>query len=207
MAKRDITKRPRRALSAQERQELFREFKLGIFALVALVALVVTLCLDRGGSTEPVDKSVKDQTSGKALVRVLWQPPGGARGGRLPVQPDRVQTPKGPTDPTPRDKQRREPKPRERVLPPSPPRPVYSNYVVKRRDTFWKIAQNQLGDGKLWKLIWKANPGIRNPNRLKRGMVIRVPRKRLAGDSARRLAGGPKSPGSSMPLDTSIVIE
>jgi nucleoid-associated protein YgaU len=212
MAKRDITKRPRRALSAEERQELFREFKLGIFALAALVTLVVTLCWDKDGSSERGRRSGEKGTDNNALVRVVWQP--GDKGGNPPVQPrPRVdgirgrRSPQPPRDVAPRRPERPPVEPRRRVTPPVPRGPVYRNYVVRRRDTFWKIAEKQLGDGKLWKVIWKANPGIRNPKRLKRGTIIRIPNSGAGGVSSTRIAGNRVADGGTMILDTSRPVE
>ncbi len=179
--KRDITKRPRRALSADERQQLFREFKLGIFALIALVVLVVAL-RDHGRSGKAGDRVRDEDTkSGAKLLKVVWKPRA-ARGER-PEAPRRDERRR------PEDRDRREPPRRVRPAPPS--RPTYRNYVVKRGDRLWKIAEKYYGDGRLWRRIAKANPGI-NPNRLKRGAILRIP---LRG-SATALAGGPRLAGA-----------
>ncbi len=212
MAKRDITRRPRRALSAEERQELFREFKLGICALVALVGLVVTLCWDRGGSAEPAGEPGKSvDKNGDALVRVVWHP--GDQGGSPPVQthrPPRVDEPLEPKQQAPqRPAKRAGPPVRQHRVPPKPrkvvpPPPTYRNYVVRRRDTFWKIARTQLGDGSRWKALAKANPGV-NPKRIKKGMIIRIPV--IASHlPAGQIAGAPDNSGvgllnSQMPVE------
>ena len=212
MAKRDITKRPRRALSADERQELFREFKLGICALVALVALVVTLCWDRGGSAEPAGEPGKSaDRNGNALVRVVWHP--GDQGGSPPVQthrPPRVDEPEQPKHRAPEPPKKADPPVKQHRAPPGPrkvvpPPPTYRNYVVKRRDNFWKIARTQLGDGKLWKVIVKANPGV-NPKRIRKGMIIRIPvvAAQLPGG---QIADAEERPGSNRFLDSSTPVE
>jgi hypothetical protein len=206
MARRDITKRPRRGLSAEERQELFREFKLGIFALAALVLLVVTLCWGRGSSagTAPGEGDADEQST---LMRVVWNPEAG-RGGRPPAPTRRVIPPGGQRNPRRREGNDRRERPR-RVEPQRPapverrPRPTYRNYVVKRRDTLWKIAENELGSGKLWKLIRKANPSLRSPKKLRRGMILRIPVTSSKGLPSGRLAGGGQSGGSGMYLDSS----
>jgi len=211
MAKRDITKRPRRALSAEERQELFREFKLGICALVALVGLVVTLCWDRGGSAESAgDPGKSANRNGSALVRVVWHP--GDQGGSPPVQTHRPPRADDPLEP-----RQKNPEPPKQVVPPKhppspprrrkapPPRPSYRNYVVKRHDNFWKIARTQMGNSKLWKVIVEANPGIK-PKRLKKGMIIRIPVTAAELPSG-RMAGTPASPGTEMMLHSSTPLE
>lgn len=49
-------------------------------------------------------------------------------------------------------------------------------YVTKKGDTLWSIAENQLGDGKLWKNIYQANKNkIKNPNHLRAGIKIVIP--------------------------------
>jgi len=49
-------------------------------------------------------------------------------------------------------------------------------YVVKKGDTLWKIAQQQCGAGYRWKNIYELNKEkIKNPNKLKAGMTIVIP--------------------------------
>ena len=143
MAKRDITKRPRRALSAEERQALFREFKLGIFALTALVVLVVALRWN-GRGAERADARAQDgeKKSGAKLLKIVWKPraAGGERPSEAPRREEAPEPQRRPDSPG-----RPEPQRRRRSVP--PPVPAYRNYVVKRGDTFWRIAQRQLGAG------------------------------------------------------------
>ena len=169
--KKDITKRPRRTISARERQDLFREFKLGLFALAALVVLVITLCWDRGQTQGPDRAEIEDSA---AQLRIVWrQEP--RRGDEVPAPPnlredreeDRVdEQPEAPPRPPAPER------PRQRSTP--PPRPRYRNYVVQRGDSLWKIAQNELGDGNLWKTIQAANPGV-TPRNLQRGQKLIIP--------------------------------
>ncbi len=47
-------------------------------------------------------------------------------------------------------------------------------YVVKRGDSLWKIATNELGDGKRWPEIVDRNPNL-DPDRLAEGRVLELP--------------------------------
>ena len=46
--------------------------------------------------------------------------------------------------------------------------------TVRRGDSLWKLARVYLGHGALWRTLLKANPQIRNPDRLKIGMELRI---------------------------------
>jgi nucleoid-associated protein YgaU len=46
--------------------------------------------------------------------------------------------------------------------------------VVRRGDTFWSIARQSYGNGKLWKQIAAANPGV-DHRRLRVGQQLIVP--------------------------------
>jgi len=48
------------------------------------------------------------------------------------------------------------------------------SYTVKKGDTLWKIAQAKYGDGRKWKQIIAANPGL-TPEKLKAGQTITLP--------------------------------
>ena len=52
--------------------------------------------------------------------------------------------------------------------------PSSNTYTIKHGDTLWKIAASHYGDGKKWKQIADANPGI-NPNTLRVGQTITLP--------------------------------
>jgi LysM repeat protein len=54
--------------------------------------------------------------------------------------------------------------------PPSEPR-----VAVRKGDSLWKIAQKKLGFGGFWGCIAKANPVIRDANRIYAGQVLAVP--------------------------------
>jgi hypothetical protein len=48
-------------------------------------------------------------------------------------------------------------------------------YTVQQGDTLWDISGKELNDPFLWPKVWKENPEIANPDRLKPGQVIRIP--------------------------------
>src|SRR5512146_689779 len=43
---------------------------------------------------------------------------------------------------------------------------------VSRGDSLWRLARTHLGDGRLWPLLWQANPEIANPDRLRIGQRL-----------------------------------
>jgi 5'-nucleotidase len=49
-----------------------------------------------------------------------------------------------------------------------------NTYTVKRGDTLWKIASSHYGDGKKWREIADANPGL-TPSALRVGQTISLP--------------------------------
>lgn len=49
-------------------------------------------------------------------------------------------------------------------------------YVTKKGDTLWKIAEDVYGNGRKWKNIYRFNKDkIRDPNRLKAGVTLTIP--------------------------------
>lgn len=49
-------------------------------------------------------------------------------------------------------------------------------YIIKKGDTLWKIAQEQYGNGHRWKYLYEFNKDkIKNPNNLKSGLKIKIP--------------------------------
>lgn len=57
-------------------------------------------------------------------------------------------------------------------------KPTLTNYVVKKNDSLWKIAQRPdvYGDGNKWTKIYQANKDkIKNPNKLRPGIILVIP--------------------------------
>jgi len=92
------------------------------------------------------------------------------------------------------------------ALNPSAPK----DYVVRRGDTLWGIANMFLRDPWLWPEIWYVNPGIHNPHRIYPGDTVHLA---LASDgrTALQVVRGPALPSSrlepmlrSAPLESAI---
>jgi 5'-nucleotidase / UDP-sugar diphosphatase len=49
-----------------------------------------------------------------------------------------------------------------------------NSYTVKKGDTLWQIAASHYGDGKKWREIASANPGL-TPSALRVGQTIELP--------------------------------
>ena len=60
--------------------------------------------------------------------------------------------------------------------PPTPPAPATIQYVIQPKDTLWSLSKHFLGDGKRWREIMLANPGL-DPNKLRVGQTITIPPK------------------------------
>lgn len=57
---------------------------------------------------------------------------------------------------------------------PAPPIPVVRKHTVVKGDSFWKLAKAYYGNGGAWKMIAKANPGIKAKG-LDVGSMIVIP--------------------------------
>ena len=57
---------------------------------------------------------------------------------------------------------------------PAPPLPMVGKHTVMKGDSFWKLAKGYYGKGEAWKVIAKANPGIKAKD-LKVGALIVIP--------------------------------
>jgi len=72
-----------------------------------------------------------------------------------------------------------QPEPAKTDKPAAPaPAAAERTYTVKAGDSFWKIADNELGDGNRWQEIYELNKAeVPAPNRLKVGQVLKLPQK------------------------------
>ena len=70
-----------------------------------------------------------------------------------------------------------------------------SAYVVQKGDSLWRIAEKVLGDGRRWKELAQVN-GIRNPDMIRPGQVIRMP-----GSS---VPNPPMRPGAPPPVPAPV---
>ncbi len=49
------------------------------------------------------------------------------------------------------------------------------NVRVRQGESLWLLARRHLGDGRLWRKILRANPGITNPDFIRAGQVLSLP--------------------------------
>jgi nucleoid-associated protein YgaU len=61
------------------------------------------------------------------------------------------------------------------TAPVAPTSPSEPRVAVRKGDSLWKIAQKKLGFGAFWGCIAKANPVIRDANRIYTGQVLAIP--------------------------------
>ena len=74
-----------------------------------------------------------------------------------------------------------------------------ASHAVQKGDTLWDLSGGYLNDPLLWPKIWKFNPGIANPHRIKPGQTVKIPGMKKASvkeASAGRVVG-PVDSGSS----------
>ncbi len=89
-----------------------------------------------------------------------------------PAEPTPETTPPHAPVVTPPPSQYYEPSP----PPAATPAPAVNTYTVQKGDTLWSISLRFLGDGKRWREIVEANPGL-EPSKLRIGQVIILPPK------------------------------
>ncbi|HHN65962.1 MAG TPA: LysM peptidoglycan-binding domain-containing protein, partial [Nitrospirae bacterium] len=70
----------------------------------------------------------------------------------------------------------------------------YIEYIVKKGDTQWDIAEKTLKDPYDWPKVWVVNPEIKNPDLIYPGQRIRIPI-RLVKESVKKEALEVKSAG------------
>lgn len=64
-------------------------------------------------------------------------------------------------------------------------------HIVQKGDSLWKIAEKVYGDGNAWKLIAKANPELKDPNKIVPGMELILPERQFAGPPKSAMNVGP----------------
>ncbi|MBN1514419.1 MAG: LysM peptidoglycan-binding domain-containing protein [Phycisphaerae bacterium] len=70
------------------------------------------------------------------------------------------------------------PQPAATDKPAAAPAPGGRTYTVKSGDSFWRIADRELGDGNRWREVYELNKDqVSTPDRLKVGQVIQLPQK------------------------------
>ncbi len=74
-----------------------------------------------------------------------------------------------------------------------------ASHAVQKGDTLWDLSEGYLNDPLLWPKIWKFNPGIANPHRIKPGQMVKIPgmRKASVKESSAGRVVGPVESGSS----------
>jgi nucleoid-associated protein YgaU len=119
---------------------------------IAVALLIAAGCQEQQGSKPTTDAGTLDVNS--APTPVAYAAP-------APVQtstPDPALASPAPTD----------------MGVPSGAGAANGSYTIKRGDTLWKIASQHYGDGKKWREIADANPGL-TPSELRVGQTITLP--------------------------------
>ena len=58
----------------------------------------------------------------------------------------------------------------------SPVKVSTKEYIIKKNDSLWKIAEKEMGSGHRWKYLYEMNKDrIKNPKKLKAGTTIIIP--------------------------------
>jgi nucleoid-associated protein YgaU len=93
-----------------------------------------------------------------------------------PVQPTQPEQPAEPVQPTQPEQPAEPVQPTQPEQTTQPEQPTQKTYVVKKGDSLWKIAKNELGSGVKWTVIYELNKDtIQNPNRIYVGQVLALP--------------------------------
>lgn len=74
-----------------------------------------------------------------------------------------------------------------------------TTHAVQKGDTLWDLSGGYLNDPLLWPKIWKINPGIANPHRIKPGQTVKIPgmKKATVKEASVDRVAGPVESGSS----------
>jgi nucleoid-associated protein YgaU len=177
--------------------------KLGVLVIIIL-AVVIMIILIGGGPEAPLEPERGELPT--QLEHHTARGPDRAGGGGLSAeppdrQPEIVIPPEPVWPPAPSGTGRRTgdetPAPQPEPDPPAPEPVEDLTHEVQRNETLYRIAKLYFGDGKYWKEIVQANPGL-DATSLSIGQQIRIPRpERVLGDSASsgRPAAAPASSG------------
>lgn len=82
-----------------------------------------------------------------------------------------------------------------RELVPAPVESIRTIVTIQPGDSLWKLARQNLGDGRRWRELASANPKLRDPDRIRPGGVLAIPE---ASSGMRGMRAGPP---------TSIVVQ
>jgi LysM repeat protein len=115
-----------------------------------------------------------------AEAEVVAAEPGPAEVEAVAVEPEPVEAEAVAGEPSPAEAEAAavEPEPTEletAVAEPAPAAAKGAPYIVKKGDTLWDISNTFLKDPFLWPFLWKANPGISNPDLIYPGNKIVIP--------------------------------
>ncbi len=168
--------------------------KLGILVIVILVVVVGVVAITpeetlfpeagfdsatRDGSGETLDDRSRDDANADDANEGPRR-----RVADLPIWPTPDPEPAPQPEPDPRPDPAPAPAPAPAPSPdPVPVVPQFRDYTVRSGDSFYRIAETELGSSARWKEIAAANPDV-DPLRMREGMVVRIPTGAAPGRSA-----------------------